>query len=258
MRQFLDPVFNAFGERHGRDRNPAGVGRRGEGDCLPLAIGIQDRTTGDLVPIVVLSIDPEDTHHRHAVLPRQPVGHLDGCQRFQQGEQRAAEQSGLLARDDGHRAWIGEETCRGHSLGGRSALPLLRRDHRSQIGPGPGVGLHARDRLNPGLRVRRVTGKEPRDRGVTVDVIGCQLSDPREASHVRCDGNRDVRGGALFGVHRGVLSQSAAQAVKATRRQGRLCRGSCSGSVLASTGVPDEDAAPVSSADPDVRSECRP
>ena len=82
----------------------------------------------DLVPVVILGVDPEDGDRRHAVLLPHALGQPDRGDRLQQREERAAEEAGLLAGDDGDGLRIAQLRGGGDALRRGAATALLRRD----------------------------------------------------------------------------------------------------------------------------------
>ena len=82
---------------------------------------VEHLTGPDLVPIVILGVDPEHGDARHPMLARDARRELKRGERLEQRERRPAEQSGLLAGDDGDRLRVGER------LRGGNAPPAARR-----------------------------------------------------------------------------------------------------------------------------------
>jgi hypothetical protein len=148
---------------------------------------VEDTARFHLVPIVVFGVDPEDGDCRHAMRVSQRVREFNRRQRFQQGEQRAAEQPRLLPCDDGNGLRIAEARGRGPRFGG-CAAPLLLclkdvgdRVIRSRVRAGSG------NRLRPRTRVARIAGEEIRDFRVIERVVGNERPDPRKPSDVDGD-----------------------------------------------------------------------
>ena len=136
---------------------------------------------------MIFRLDPEHRDGRHVVLARDLFGELDRGQRLQQREQRAAEETRLLAGDDRHGAGVRQLTARVDRARRRLAAPLLRGDHRGDRVPPARMRLRPRDRARPVLTVRRVAGEERRHGAEIVRVIGGELADPGEAPHVDRD-----------------------------------------------------------------------
>jgi len=71
------------------------------------------------------------------MLPRHALGELERGDRFEQREERPAEQTGLLAGHDGDGARVGQTLTR-FDRGRRRASPLLLRgDDGGDVGPAP-------------------------------------------------------------------------------------------------------------------------
>ena len=68
------------------------------GDGERLHVGIEDAARLDLVPVVILGVDPEHRDRRHAVLGAHLLGEANRGQRLQQREEWSAEETRLLAR----------------------------------------------------------------------------------------------------------------------------------------------------------------
>ena len=169
---------------HVRDRHRVD-GRPGrQCDVARLELIVEHGAAADLVPIVIFRLDPEDRDGRHVVLSRDLVGQLDRRERLHQREQRAAEETGLLAGDDRHGAGVRQLTAGVERARRRLAAPLLRRDHRGDLVPPAWMRLRPRDRAGPVLTVRRVAGEERGDGAEIVGVIADQFAAPREAPHV--------------------------------------------------------------------------
>ena len=87
-------------QRQGRDRTRPGPRRRADADGLRRQLGVEHRTPGDLVPVVILGVDPEHRHRGDAVRRLDRARQLDGGQGLEQREDGAAEGAGLLAGGD--------------------------------------------------------------------------------------------------------------------------------------------------------------
>ena len=139
--------------RGGRSRPAPGLRRprRGSETVRGVEVVVEDRARADLVPVVILGVDPEDGDGRHAVVARHLLGELERGERLEQREQRAAEQSGLLAGDDRDRAADRRAAAPlRRARGGACRRSLLRRDDRGDLGAAAIVRLRARDRVGPG------------------------------------------------------------------------------------------------------------
>ena len=200
------------GEGEAGDGTLAGAGQVGQTDGLGLERRVQDRTAGDLRPVVILGVDPEDGHHCDAVIAFDGRGQFHRRQRLQQREERAAEQPGLLSRDDDAGRRVGEPRRVVARRGRRLARRLLSGDQAGQCLRLATRGLRSANRVGPCRGVGGVAGEEGRDLLVRERVVGRQAPDPRELADV--DGER-AGGGRCgqVGRHRRVLSQSAAERV---------------------------------------------
>ena len=130
------------------------------------------------------------------MVARHLLGEFDGRERLQQREQRAAEQSRLLAGHDRDRFGVGQP-LRGVTRGRRrvSTLLLIRKERRHIVAP-PNVRLGATDGFGPGRRFARVAGKKRRDRLKVEGIVGGKPPDPREAPLI--DG--DARGVVVYRI----------------------------------------------------------
>ena len=147
----------------GRSPAPSGASDR---DRCRRVVAVEHRAGRDLVPVVILGVDPEDRHHRHAVLAadtalRQP----DRRERLQQRVERAAEEPGLLAGDDRHGAGIGQRRAAARAAAGASrrsccaartsAMPwrsCARSGRANGCGPGRGLLTDCRRRTPRGAK----------------------------------------------------------------------------------------------------------
>ena len=101
-------------------------------------------TGADLVPVVILGIDPEDRDARNLMVARDLSRELERRQRLEQGEHRTAEQSGLLTGDDGDGLRIRELPRLRPRARRRAAAALLIRDDRGDLGAPAAVRLRRR------------------------------------------------------------------------------------------------------------------
>ena len=125
---------------------------------------VEDGARPDFVPVVILSLDPEDRHDRHLVLARDLLGELDRAQRLEQRVERPSEEAGLLAGDDGDRARIGERAPGVDGARRRVATLLLGVDDRRDLLSPWAAGLRGRNGARPGGAVGGIAGKKGRDR----------------------------------------------------------------------------------------------
>ena len=179
------------GRSEATDRSPApsGFGKR---DRVRLEARIEHRTARDLLPVMILGIDPENGHDIGVLLARRPAGELDGGDGFQQREERAAEGARLLAGEDRDRVGVGEFLS-GLACGWRGAPPSLL--DGKDTGDGRIRSSHRarpRDRVGPRLMRRRISGVERRDLGEVECVVARERPDPAEAAHVDRSAGRAV------------------------------------------------------------------
>src|SRR5579862_3514195 len=103
-----------------------------------------------LGPVVVLAFDPKNGNGRHAVLRLDPTSELDRRDGLEQRVQWSAQQTGLLAGDDGDRSRI-REFRRGGSRRGRRTAPLELADEKPRKSGVIALGARdASDGLPPG------------------------------------------------------------------------------------------------------------
>src|SRR5581483_2053526 len=126
----------------------------------------------DLVPIVVLRLDPEDRDDPHSVIPGRLLGEPERGQRLEEREQRPAEQTRLLAREDGDGVGRGELGGGGLRRGGRAAAALLSGENRGDLRPPARVLARAGDGGSPVRGLRRIASEERRDGAEVVRVVG--------------------------------------------------------------------------------------
>ena len=171
----------------GRSPAPSGFGKR---DGAGLVLRVEDRAARDLVPVVVFSIDPEHGHDRRAQLALGAPRELNGGDGLQEGEQRTAEQAGLLPGDDGRGVGVGEK--RGGCLRfGRGATPgLLCRDRSGDLGVLARAGPDAPRGLAPRLRRLGIAGIQRRHVREVERVVARQRPHPWEPAHVDCEAGR--------------------------------------------------------------------
>ena len=125
-------------------------------------VGVEHAARLDLVPVVVLALDPEDRHRRDAVLGRDALRQPDRRDRLEQREHRPAEQRRLLAGDDRDGVRIAQLRGRRQRLGRRAAAALLRLQNRGHRLALPRMLLRAGDRAAPRGRIGGIAGKELR------------------------------------------------------------------------------------------------
>src|SRR3954471_23057625 len=123
------------------DRSGVAAAARRERDRLWRERWVEHRTRADLVPVVILGVNPENGHGGYTVVARDLVGKLQCRQRLEQREHRAAEQTRLLPGDDRDGALVGE-LSRGVLGPGRGAAALLLgSDHAGNVRAAPIVRL---------------------------------------------------------------------------------------------------------------------
>ncbi len=148
---------DACGPCERADRVRAGPVRRGRLDDAQRQLGVEDGRRADLVPVVILRVDPEDRDGARPVLPLDAGREPDGGDRLEEREQRSTEEPGLLASDDRHRRRVSERTRACTCLGGRAAARLLRVEKSAQR-------PHDRARATACGRSRRPRRRGRRDR----------------------------------------------------------------------------------------------
>ena len=190
----------------------AGARQIGQAHGVRGELGVEHRTPGHFRPVVILGVDPEHGHDRHAVVALDLGRELHRGEGLEQGEERAAEQPGLLAGDHHAGGGIGETGGRGTGLGRGAAPGLLIRQHGRQFGGAAGRGLRAADGIGPGGRRGRIAREERLDAREVVRVVGGQAANPGELSYVNSQ-HTGGRGCRRVGRHRRVLSQSVAKRV---------------------------------------------
>src|SRR5437660_9412860 len=92
------------------------------------------------------------------------LGELQRGERFVQREQRSAEETSLLTRDDGDGLVIGEQRRRLARRRRRGSSLELRVENRRELRPLARMFLRARDRVGPRRRGRGVAGEKRRER----------------------------------------------------------------------------------------------
>jgi hypothetical protein len=101
-------VFDSGIQDEARDRLLAGTLGWGQCHGARLECRIEYGTARDFFPIVIFVVHPEDRDRIGVVFARGPPRELNGRDGLQQREQRPTKCPGLLARDDGDGARIGE------------------------------------------------------------------------------------------------------------------------------------------------------
>ena len=125
------------------------------------------------------------------MIPRHLIGELQRGERFEQREQRPAEQAGLLAGEDGDRAWIGKTPRSVDRRWRRVPVSLLRDDDVRDFAAAMIVRLRAGDCAGPRGALGWIARKKRRDRAEIVRVVGGEPANPRKAPDI--DGNADGR-----------------------------------------------------------------
>jgi len=148
-RELADGRGNLVAERDPADRDVSGAGGCGQRDRAPLQVGIEDRHRRDFVPIVIFRLDPEDGNRHDLVFPGNVCGEFCGGQRLVEREQRAAEQSRLLSRDNRDGTGIGES--RSGIARGLWRVPAfeLSRKNAAELGALPRMLLRGVDGPRP-------------------------------------------------------------------------------------------------------------
>ena len=221
-RQFVESLFDAAVERQRGDRQLAGALRLGQRDGPRLELAIEHGAAPHLVPVVILGIDPEDRDGRDAVRRGSLARELDGRDCLQQREERSAEGTGLLARDDGDGVGVCQ-LCRSGAGGRRgAAMRLLGGDDGRHGLPVARVARGAGDGVAPRVGRGRIARIERRDGRKIERVVPREWTDPPETAHIHPDfagsdaRGRGVREGCCWVRHRHVLSQSSRKHVKIT------------------------------------------
>ena len=160
---FVEGFEDGVVERDGGDRGRFSAGPRRQRDRARRQLVVEHRARADFVPVVVLRVDPEDRDGRHVVVARHLFGELEGGQRLEEREERAAEEPGLLAGDDRDRLAVGQQSAGFARARRRSAPFLLPGDDGGDVVAAAIVRLGPRDRVGPRAAVRRIAGKERRD-----------------------------------------------------------------------------------------------
>ena len=111
-------------ERHARDGPLVSARRVAERHVLQAKFRVVHADRLHLIPIVILGVDPEHGHDGHAVIFRHLRRQFHRRDRFEECEQGPAEQSGLLAGDDGNGLRIAQR-CRCRECLGRGAAGSL-------------------------------------------------------------------------------------------------------------------------------------
>jgi hypothetical protein len=149
---------------------------------------------------VIFGIDPEHRHRRHLVFGGDPFGQFERGEGLEQREQRSAEQSGLLAGDDGDGPGV-DELLRLLSRSRRCAASfLLRGEHRGDIAALACMTLGGGDRARPRRRIGGIASKKWRDGPEIEGVVGRETPDPGEAAEIHRNPRRRLvaRGKTVF------------------------------------------------------------
>ena len=101
----------------GEERAPASEVDR---EALDVSLGIDERDPARLVEVVVVAVVPEKWDAGCAARPLDRAREDDRVGRLVKSEERAAEETGLLARDDGDGARVAEAVGRRPRLRGRA------------------------------------------------------------------------------------------------------------------------------------------
>ena len=220
-REFVDGPLDAGVEDELRDGQLARAVEIRQGHRPRLELGVEHRTASDFLPVVILGIHPEHGDRGDPLLALGPARELQGGQGLQQGEQRSAEDTGLLSGDDRDRGRIGQAGGGGARLGGRAPGALLRREDRGDRGAVTRMLLSTRHGVAPGRGLERIAGVQALDALEVVGVVARERPHPGKAAHV--DSRRPKAAGGRGGGPRGrrldrhgpVLSQSGWKPVKA-------------------------------------------
>ena len=111
-------------------------------------------------------------------------GEVQGGERLEQREQRAAEQSSLLAGDDRDGEGIGELPRGLDGPGRRTAAPLLLRDDLGDLRVRPRPRAGSCDGIGPRRVPRRVARIERSQRRKVERIIGGEPLHPRKAADI--------------------------------------------------------------------------
>ena len=159
---------------------------------------------------MIFSVDPEDWHGWHAVFLADARRQLDGRDGFQECEQGAAEQAGLLTGHDRDGGGVTQALGRGACLWRGPPECLLGED---RIGDGVAatcvrVRLHLADDLSPRLWFGRVAGEKRTYPVEGVGIVHGQFPEARVLPDVDRLADCCRMSGILLLWHRGLLSQS--------------------------------------------------
>ncbi len=160
-----------------------GLSRR-QGDGLQIQRLVEHLAGPDLVPIVIFCVNPEHSDAGHPMVAGDAGGKLERGERLEQRERRTAEESSLLAGDDGDGLSVGKLLRRGQRRRRGAAAALLIGNDPGDLRAAPGVGLRPSDGLRPCRRICRIAGKEWRDGGEIVGVVCGEATDPRKPADV--------------------------------------------------------------------------
>ena len=151
---------------------------------------IEDRTRSDLVPVVILGVNPEHGHDRHVVFARDFFGQFESRQRFMQREQWTAEKPGLLSGDERNGTGVSQLACRLARSSRSTALRLLARENLRHLAAITRIRLRAANGMRPSRAIGRITAEKRRQRRKIVGVVRGETPRPREAPDVDCDPSR--------------------------------------------------------------------
>ena len=215
-------------EQQLRDRRLAGASQFRHRDRVRVVFSGQDGRRRDLVPIVILAVDPENRHDWRPRPCLERPGHLDGRERLEQGVKRSAEKACLLPGDDGDGVRVAEAPDVGDGRGRGAAPDLLPLDDVGDAGPWAGMGLGSRNRVGPGRLLGGIAGVEGRKRREIVRVRRGQPTHPRQRPEVdRSAGNGGVLGSGTVRLlcrrMRRAVKETATACARSARARYTLC-----------------------------------
>jgi hypothetical protein len=193
------------------DRQGTGAGQIRKPHRGRRELAVEHRTSAHFRPIVILGINPEHRHDRDAMFLRYLRRQLHRGDGFQQGEQRAPEQTSLLTGDDHPGRGVGQA---GRGLTRRrrgAAFGLLRRNQPGNFDRLPSESLRALDCVGPRGWGCGIAGKERRHLLKIERIIRRQAPNPRECPDVHRQ--RSGGSGRNVGWHCDVLSQTVTNTV---------------------------------------------
>src|SRR5690606_37486752 len=182
--EFVDGGADLLVERQRGDGQSARAVDIRKRDGFRLEVGVEDGAAADLVPVMVLGIDPEDRDRRHAVFGGGSPGELQRGDGLEQRQKRAAEHARLLAGDDRHAVWALKE---GRGLAGFGWSPsplLLGRNHGGDAVTVSPVLLRPRNRGLPRVARGWIAVVQRRDAREIRGVLAGEWPDPRETLDV--------------------------------------------------------------------------